>query len=105
MLRGLGYTVTPAADGVEAVEVFGEAQGHFDAVVLDLIMPKLGGEDAFRLMKEIDPNVRVLVATGFSQPGVIDSLLRQGVVAVLSKPFSIESLSREIARVILVKAG
>ncbi|HET6429959.1 MAG TPA: ATP-binding protein [Phycisphaerae bacterium] len=104
-LRGLGYTVTPAADGVEAVEVFGEAEGHFDAVVLDLIMPKLGGEDAFRLMKEIDPNVRVLVATGFSQPGVIDSLLRQGVVAVLIKPFSIENLSREIARVIPVKAG
>jgi len=103
-LRNLGYTVTTAADGVEAVDAFTERQGHFDAVILDLIMPKLGGEDAFRLMKEVDPDVRVLVATGFSQPGVIDSLLRNGVVAILPKPFNVQHLSREVARIIAVKA-
>ncbi|MHC4718217.1 MAG: hybrid sensor histidine kinase/response regulator, partial [Planctomycetota bacterium] len=58
-LRGLGYTVTTAADGVDALDLYRRRHGEFDAVILDLIMPRLSGQDTFRLMKEIDPHVRV----------------------------------------------
>jgi len=100
-LEELGYTVVACADGVEAIEIYRREGQSIDLVLLDLIMPKLDGEDAFRLMKDIDPSVHVLLASGFSRDRTVDALLGQGARGFLSKPYSIDELSREVARCIL----
>jgi PAS domain S-box-containing protein len=96
-LRDLGYTVSICADGAEAVEFFRKHHGEIDLVILDLVMPTLDGENAFRLMMDVDPTARILVATGFSRSSTINALLEQGAAGFLKKPFRIEEVSQEVA--------
>lgn len=75
LLRQLGYAVEMAADGQEAVDRYRERPGAFDAVLLDLVMPRLSGPDCFLALQAIDPGVRVLVCTGYERDRVAQSLL------------------------------
>ncbi len=101
-LRSLGYTVAMCANGLEAVEYFRDHHAEIDLVLLDMIMPKLSGEETFRQMKEIAPDVRVVIASGFSQNQTAVRLLQEGVYSYLNKPFRTEELSQEVARFIKV---
>jgi len=103
-LRSLGYSVALAADGAEAVEHFSEHRQDIDLVILDLIMPILSGPDTFRELKRIDPDVRVLISSGFSRKEATDTLLDQGALGLLSKPFRIDELSQMVARHIRTQA-
>jgi len=98
-LKELGYAPTLCKDGGEALALFETRSREFDLVVLDLMMPVLSGLDTFRRMKAIRPDVRVLVSSGFSQPDTAHTLLKEGVVGFLSKPFQLDELARELARV------
>jgi PAS domain S-box-containing protein len=95
LLQG-GFEVLLAADGVEAVETYRRHPG-IDLVVLDLTMPRLSGRDAFRRLREIDPGVRVLFASGFSAQAVPEDeqALSCGFVA---KPYRPESLVDGVRR-------
>ena len=96
MIRRLGYTVVKAASGAEAIRIFRENPRAVDLVVLDMILPGLSGGETFEVMKEIDPNVRVLVSTGYSVQGQAREMLDQGCRGVIQKPYSLEALSRKI---------
>jgi PAS domain S-box-containing protein len=97
-LTHLGYNVSCCYDGEEGVAFFREHYADVDLVVLDMIMPGLGGEEVFRLLKEIDPDVRVLIDSGFTQNGAAEAILDDGALGFLGKPFLVDELSREIAR-------
>jgi len=98
VLAHLGYSVSCCCDGVEAVEFFQRRHEEIDLVILDLIMPNMGGEEAFHLLKEIDPAARVLISSGFTRSGVADELLEHGAVGFLNKPYyGIKDLAREIS--------
>ncbi len=97
-MQNLGYTVTTCAEGAEGVEYFREHHREIDLVILDLIMPKMSGQDAFGKMKEIDPNVRVLVSSGFIRTQATGQMLDEGARELLSKPFKIAELSEAVAR-------
>lgn len=96
MLREMGFRVLTAEDGQEGLEIYRESWREIDAVIMDLIMPRLGGKGAFRAMREINPSVRVILSTGFSQDRAIEEALSEGVVAFVQKPFRIEELSNAI---------
>ena len=96
-LRKRGYTVAVCHDGKEAVEYYREHMGDIGLVILDLIMPRMGGAQAFRELKKIDPDVRVLISSGFSNSSTVDSLTEQGALGFLSKPFRSAELAREVA--------
>jgi CheY-like chemotaxis protein len=66
ILERYGYEVLLAEDGQEAVELYQRERDRIDLVILDLTMPRLSGHDAFRQLREIDPSVRVLFASGYS---------------------------------------
>jgi len=99
-MRHLGYEVSLCSEGAEAVEYYRKHHREIDLVILDLIMPQMSGQDAFREMKKIDPGVRVLVASGFSGNQAISEMLKEGALALLSKPFKISELSEAAARYI-----
>jgi DNA-binding NtrC family response regulator len=96
-LKSLGYTVSLCADGVEGVECYRRRHREIDMVILDLIMPKMNGLDAFRKMKEINPNVKVLVSSGFSHTQATHQMLAEGALTLLNKPFQMAELSQEVA--------
>ncbi len=99
----LGYTVTVAENGKVAVDHFKEHWREIDLVILDMVMPEMNGRDAFFEMKKIDPNVRVLVASGFNLNIKSDDLFSEGVNAFLQKPYRVAELSRIIAETINLK--
>jgi two-component system cell cycle sensor histidine kinase/response regulator CckA len=96
MLAGLGYRVILATDGKDAIQQFKLNTNHIDLVILDVVMPGLGGPDAFREISAIRPGQRVIFITGYtSEAAEINSLLEAGAV-FLQKPYSRKSLSSAI---------
>jgi PAS domain S-box-containing protein len=84
VLRSSGYIVLEAVDGCEAVDLFEREHDRISLVVLDVTMPRLSGRDAFRQMKLIDPDVRVLFSSGYSSEDVAEI---DGSAGLLSKPY------------------
>ena len=99
-LNHLGYSVSTAANGVEALEMFREANGAFSLVVLDMIMPEMPGDDLFFELKKINPEVPVLIASGYASQHRTRAILENGGLGYLQKPFSIEELAAEVRRCI-----
>jgi two-component system cell cycle sensor histidine kinase/response regulator CckA len=97
-LEALGYRVLTAADGQSAVQTFRE--NRVDAVVLDLVMPVMGGRETFKALCAIDPRVKVLLITGYGLNYEAQELLDLGVRGFVAKPFSIAELSSALSRVV-----
>jgi two-component system cell cycle sensor histidine kinase/response regulator CckA len=100
MLRKLGYQVTPALGGKEAVELYKEKMVDFDLVALDMIMPEMNGKDTYDVLKKINPAVKVLLVSGYSQNKQIDELMDQGCHGFIQKPFDIVQLSQKLREVL-----
>jgi CheY-like chemotaxis protein len=99
MLENLGYSVFKAKSGHEAIETYEENKGHIDMVILDMVMPHMAGGEAYDRLKEIDPNARVLLSSGYSVDGQAKEILRRGCAGFIQKPFGMEELggkTREI---------
>ena len=89
MLSNAGYQVMTATDGQEALDLYREHWQSIDLVILDILMPRMDGREAFYAMKAIHPDLRVLVASGYSAEEVGHQLLQEpGVVGFLPKPFN-----------------
>ena len=101
-LEDLGYTVLTAEDGEIGIDIYKEKKEAIDLVILDLVLPKISGMITYQRLKEIDPQILVLLASGYSQKGQAQELLDQGVQGFMQKPFRLKELAREI-RVLLSK--
>jgi signal transduction histidine kinase/CheY-like chemotaxis protein len=99
LLNVLGCTTTVFGNGVEAVEYYRSDWEHIDVVILDMVMPTLSGKDTFLAMKEINPGIIALLASGYSINGEAQSILGLGVMGFIQKPFSISQLRVKIAEV------
>ncbi len=99
-LVGLGYTVLVAVDGVEAVEVFRAQAGEIDVVVLDMVMPRMGGRATYRALREIDPDVLVVLTTGYARNEEAEGILDLGVRELLAKPYRLEALADVLRRLV-----
>jgi PAS domain S-box-containing protein len=100
ILEECGFDVILAENGEEGVMVFEERHGEIKAVLLDMLMPKKSGKEAYLEMKKIDPGLKVLLASGFRQDERVESVLNLGVQGFVQKPYSLESLSKSIFAVI-----
>jgi len=96
-LQGLGYQVTALKDGLETVAYYREAWRHIDLVILDMVMPGSGGGEVFAAMRQINPKVKAILMSGYSINGLAQSILDQGVLGFLQKPFRIEDLAQKVA--------
>jgi two-component system cell cycle sensor histidine kinase/response regulator CckA len=99
ILQKLGYSVLQARDGQEALEVFESNKNTVDLVILDMRMPHNGGR-AFDQLKQIKSDVKVLITSGYTDDQRIREMFKQGCIGFIQKPFSINTLSKKIAKVL-----
>ncbi len=98
IIRTLGFEALVAANGAEAVAIFRRQHESIALVVLDVAMPVMGGRDCFWRLREIDPDIAVLVASGYAKHGDVDELLAAGATGYLSKPYDREQMTDAIHR-------
>jgi CheY-like chemotaxis protein len=99
-LQTLGYRVIEARGGREAVQTYQLHQEDIDVVVLDMIMPDMGGGEVFGQLKGMNPDIGVLLASGYSIEGQASEILEQGCDAFIQKPFNVKDLSQKIREVL-----
>ncbi|MDY6863104.1 MAG: response regulator [Thermodesulfobacteriota bacterium] len=105
MIMSLGYKVEFAKDGAEAIEEYKKARRSgqaFDVVIMDLTIPGgMGGKEAIKKFLEIDPEIKAIVSSGYSNDPIMANFTRYGFKGVLTKPFQISELNDEIHRVLI----
>ncbi len=104
ILESLGFTVIQAADGQEAIEVFYANRARIVAVLMDLTMPRMDGYTAFLKLREIDPSVKVILSSGWSETAVAECFAACPPSAVILKPFTREQLKATFDRLGLMTA-
>ena len=98
-VQRLGLSAAGCADGVEALRYI-KTGPHTDLVILDFMMPGLNGLETLRLLKQVRPDLPVLIVSGFCRNETASELLQAGAAGFLQKPFTLEEVSRELERLI-----
>lgn len=104
MLKHIGYEVECVRDGPEAIQMYIKAVKSgkpFDVVIMDLTIPGgMGGKEVIRKLREIDPNVKAIVSSGYTENSVMTDFRDYGFSGIIRKPFNIGELSLQISKVI-----
>lgn len=95
-LEDLGYEVILARDGEEACAIFAQKSDGIDLVLLDMIMPRMGGKETYAKLKELREDVRVLLTSGYSINGQVQEILREGIQGFVQKPFNFKQLAHSV---------
>jgi two-component system cell cycle sensor histidine kinase/response regulator CckA len=104
-LERYGYSVLTANDGQEAVELFRERADEVKVVLLDMTMPVMGGEEAFRQIRVLRPNARVIVSSGYNEVEAIRRFTAKGIAAFIQKPYTAAKLARIVKGAMEMKQG
>jgi DNA-binding response OmpR family regulator len=99
-LKEKGYRVLVARDGLEAIELHRRHKDEIAAVILDLGLPRLNGWEAFLRMKEQQPNLKTIFASGYIKADIRAEMMNQGVAAIVHKPYLPEDLLAKIEAVV-----
>lgn len=100
MLERMGLEVKIARSGMEALEWFVQHREGVDLVILDMIMPRMGGAEVFRRLKMIDPGVRVMLSSGYSLFGEAQQIMDEGATGFLQKPYGMKALHQALREVL-----
>jgi len=100
MLKTLGYEVLLARGGKKAIEIYTNNQDRIDMVILDMIMPDMGGGETYDRLKEINPEVKVLLSSGYSINEKANEILERGCNGFIQKPFDLRGLSEKIGEIL-----
>ena len=98
ILERHGYKVVMASSGKEAIEIYSDYGHQIQLVVLDLILPDINGDEVLNALKQLNPDLIVVLTSGYSVNKQITTLLKQGCVDFVQKPFQYQSLSKKIRR-------
>lgn len=99
LLQRLGFCVLSAENGEQAVDLYRQNQRDIEIILLDLTMPVMDGVEAFRELRKLNPDIRVILATGFSEVDVRARYASEGFLGYLHKPYTLTNLRNEIVRV------
>jgi len=100
MLKKLGYEVYLAKGGQEAIDVYKENKDRIDMVLLDIVMPGMGGGRTYDSLREIDSDIKVLLSSGYDIEGKAKEILERGCDAFIQKPFNMRELSQELRKIL-----
>jgi two-component system cell cycle sensor histidine kinase/response regulator CckA len=104
ILTNAGYRVTACADGPEAITLYRDKPAEFDLVLLDMVMPRMHCKDVFAAMKLVNPHVRGLMMSGYTD-GDVQRLLDYGIKGFIPKPFSSRQLLQKIREALDTKTS
>ena len=96
LFRGLGYSVLVAGDGAAAMAVFEEVGGRIDLVLSDMVMPGMSGAELYYTLKDRKPNLKMILSTGYPLNNQDNTLLGQGVIAWIQKPYPIGAIAEKV---------
>jgi len=91
-----GYRVLTAEDGIAGLEMFKRYREEIDIVILDLIMPRMGGEQGLRELRRLDPEARVLIASGYAPEDDSSRLLSLGACGFVRKPYQAQQMMQAV---------
>jgi len=97
ILKDIGYEIITADNGESGTNMFESRRSEISLILLDMIMPKMDGAETFRRLKEIDPNVKVLLSSGFSYEKGIGELINLGAKGFIQKPYRAYDLSKLVS--------
>ncbi len=103
IFKELGYKVLVARSGKEAIELYKAHKDKIAIVILDMIMPVMGGGETYDRMKEINPDIKVLLSSGYSIDGQAQEILDRGCNGFIQKPFNMRELSQEVRKILDTK--
>lgn len=96
ILEDSGYKMLSASGGTEAIQIFRKNRKKIALVILDMIMPGLGGKETYLKLKAIDPKIKVLLSSGYSTNEGVGEILREGVGGFIQKPYRDEELIAKV---------
>ena len=105
ILDSAGYLVLVASNGPEAIEMFEEAHDHIDLVLLDMTMPLMDGEETFHALRAIDPDVSVLLTSGYVEQDALGRFGDVGPIGFVQKPYQPATLMQKVAQAIAIAGG
>ena len=105
IVKELGYSALAAKSGKDAVETFQHSKDEIDIVILDMVMPDLSGEEVFELIRQINPDVKVLLASGYTLNNRVKALIERGCMDFIKKPYSIAELSNKLSKIAAMEHG
>jgi len=100
LLKNVGYTVYQAADGLEALKEFEKQQQYLHAVILDIGLPKLGGYEVFLKMRDINPQIPVIIASGYNDPNAKLAIESAGARLFIQKPYRFDHILKVVRDVV-----
>jgi two-component system cell cycle sensor histidine kinase/response regulator CckA len=99
LLEAMGCKVLTARDGIDAIEVYKKKYREIDIVILDMVMPNMGGGETYYRIKEINPRARVLLSSGYSIDEEAREILARGCDGFIQKPYTLKDLSEKIGEI------
>jgi CheY-like chemotaxis protein len=96
ILKSEGHTVNSFETATDALDLFKKEKDQVDLIILDMIMPCMSGHEAFHAFREIDPEAKILISSGFSSDHLAQDLLKSGAAGFLQKPYQIAELTARI---------
>ena len=99
ILHELGYDVLLASGGKEGVKVYADKKDVIDLVILDMIMPEMGGKETFKRLREINPDVKILISSGYGQDSLTEHVMDNGEAGFIQKPYNINEIAEVIKEV------
>jgi two-component system cell cycle sensor histidine kinase/response regulator CckA len=100
MIEGLGYRILVAKTGNEALDIAGTFEGDIDLAILDIVLPDIDGNKLYPLIMKTRPNLKVIVCSGYTIDGPAQKILDAGAQDFIQKPFSLETLSKKLRKVL-----
>ena len=96
MLQKIGFNILKATNSAEACQLYEDEKDRIDIVVLDMIMPGEKGTDTYKRLKQMNPDIRVLISSGLEKNGDVDEILNDGQNGFIQKPFKFDEFTNNI---------
>jgi len=98
MLKELGFTTITANDGIEALKVF-KSTSDISFVILDLTMPHMDGEQCFSELRKLNPDIKVIMSSGYSEQEVTRKFMGKGLAGFIQKPYKFSALKEAAKKI------
>jgi len=96
MLESIGYKVKAVSSGMDAINLLKTENIKIDLVILDMVMPQMSGQDTFKKIRDLYPQMKVMVSSGYSRQAQIEEMMEKGCNGYILKPFDVATLSEKI---------